>query len=272
MYFETKNTNWVGDIAYWDGTKVKTVPSDKYYSSMGSPIGVVVIPEGFAPDGKTRIVSLYGVDTTGNQINSNFTLTWGLNNIDTSVINYNMMPTTDNNGSTSTGTHTYAHFPSDIFTGPISYVDPKVKYYSLGYTPFIPSPYLGDGPNPEYHKNIPGYNNTLSDFKGLQITQTLVGLGSDYQAANACWNYKDGSSNLQWYLPGVGELGYLITRLNLINNVIISIGGFILAPGFFWSSSEYCYNLTFGIDFSNGVIGAYDKYHNFYSRPFAIID
>jgi hypothetical protein len=38
---------------------------------LGTPIGVVVIPEGFAPDGRVRIVSLMGVDRNGNQLSSN---------------------------------------------------------------------------------------------------------------------------------------------------------------------------------------------------------
>ena len=34
-------------------------------------------------------------------------------------------------------------------------------------------------------------------FNGLSNTQTLVGLGTDYVAANACWNYKDVWSSSQ---------------------------------------------------------------------------
>lgn len=48
----------VGDIAYWDGSNVQTCSLDTYNSSMGSAVGVVVIPKGFAPDGKIRICAL----------------------------------------------------------------------------------------------------------------------------------------------------------------------------------------------------------------------
>ena len=268
MYFETKNTNWVGDIAYWDGTKVKTVPSDKYYSSMGSPIGVVVIPEGFAPDGKTRIVSLYGVDITGNKVSLNVSMKWGPINTDTSLTNYTKVPTTDNNGSTSTGSSGYGYLPSDKFTGSTSFVDPQTKYY--GSTPYIPSPYLGNNPNPEYYKTLNG-NNILSDFNGLNNTKTLVNLGSDYQAANAAWKYKDGSSNLQWYLPGIGELGYLISRLKKINNTINVLNGIYLVNSGFWSSSEGDSKNAYNVGTGDGNTYSYSKTHRFYVRPFAII-
>ena len=59
-----------GDVAYWDGSKVKTTPLSNWSTSLGTPIGVVVVPEGFAPDGKVRIVSLMGVDRNGNQSSS----------------------------------------------------------------------------------------------------------------------------------------------------------------------------------------------------------
>ena len=41
-----------GDIAYWDGSKVKTVSQENWDNSLGIPVGIVVIPAGFAPDGK----------------------------------------------------------------------------------------------------------------------------------------------------------------------------------------------------------------------------
>ena len=51
-------TNKAGDIAYWSEGKVDTVSYEEWNESLGTPIGVVVVPKGFAPDGKTRICGL----------------------------------------------------------------------------------------------------------------------------------------------------------------------------------------------------------------------
>ena len=208
LQFGSKVGRKAGDVAYWTGSEIKTIDYKLFSKRLGTPIGVVVIPKGFTPDEKARIVSLYGCDENGNKVNSNVNMIWGPKGVDTSLINYTKVPTTDNNGSTSTGSSTYGFLPSDKFPYDVSYVDPKAKY--RGNTPMIPSPYLGNNPNSEYNKILEN-NNSLSDFDGLQNSQTLVSLGSDYMAANACWKYKDGYSNLQWYLPAAGELGYNAT-------------------------------------------------------------
>lgn len=258
-----------GDVAYWDGSSVKTTPYAKWNTSLGTPVGVVVVPEGFAPDGKPRIISLKAVDENGNQSNSGAGMRWSFVTGDTSLTNYTKVPTTDNAGSTSSASNDYGYLPSDIFTGATSFVDPKVKYE--GNTPMIPSPYLRELPNPEYYKTISG-NNALSDFNGLSNTQTLVGLGSDYIAANAAWKYKDGTSNLQWYLPAMGELGYLMPRRNEINSVITALGGVIVPVFYFWSSSEYGNYDAYRLSTYLGYVDYKTKFPNFYSvRPFATI-
>ena len=237
---------------------------------MGQAIGVVVVPEGFAPDGKARICSLYGVDTNGNKVSSNVGMQWGPKGTDTSLMDYFVVPTTDNLGSTSIGSNNKGYLPSDKFTSSTSYVDPKAKYN--GETPYCPSPYLGDKPNPEYYKEISGYNNALSDFNGLSNTQTLIDLGTDYQAANACWKYKDGSSNIQWYLPAMGELGYIMPRFNEINNTINSLGGFAIDVSYyFWSSSECGGYYAYYLLTYNGLVNYGMNDHSYYVRTFAIL-
>ena len=261
-----------GDIAYWDGSAVKTVSLSNWSSSLGTPVGVVVIPEGFAPDGKIRLIGLKPVDKNGNQSDSHVYMTWGVYGTDTSLINYTKVPTTDNAGSTSTGSNDFGYLPSDSFTEIQSYVDPEAKYQAAITFNLIPSPYLGDTPNPEYYKEIDG-GNALSDFNGFSNTQTLVGLGSDYEAANACWKYKDGSSNLQWYLPAMGELGYLMPRFNLINASLTAVGGVAVDDNYnFWSSSE---NSSYGVYYlfmGSGDVYRNDKDYWYYVRPFATIE
>ena len=260
------------DIAYWDGSGVKTVSKDNWSTSLGTPIGVVVIPSGMLPDGKARMVGLKPVDASGNPSSLHVGMPWGGYSTDTSLTNYTKVPTTDNAGSTSTGSNDYGYLPSDKFTGATSYVDSEAKYNS---TPYVPSPYLYNGGeltfNPEYSKALEG-NNALSDFNGLSNTETLVGLGTGYTAANAAWQYSDGVSNTQWYLPAMGELGFLIPRLKEINSALTSVGGVAVDSSyFFWSSSEYSSTNAYHLSTNGGRINNYNKNYKGYVRVFGVV-
>ena len=253
------------DIAYWDGSKVKTVSQDKWNSGLGTPVGVVVIPEGFAPDGKARIIGLQ----------NHVSKTWGTYGTETELTNYTKVPTTDNAGSTSTGSNSSGYLPSEKFTGTTSFVDSTAKYSKASN--LIPSPYLGNDQtlNPEYSKTILSGDtnvNCLSDFNGLANTEYLQSLGSDYQAAQYCWSYSDGSSNLQWYLPAAGELGFIMPRFNAINAAITAVGGVAVAGDrTFWSSSEYSSSYAYGVTTANGNVYGNYKYGTIYVRPFAAL-
>ena len=261
-----------GDVAYWDGSSVKTTPLSNWNTSLGTPVGVVVVPKGFAPDGKPRIISLKPANNNGTQSNSYVGMIWGGNGTDTSLTNFSRVPITDNAGSTTTGSNTNGYLPSDKFTGSVSFVDPKVKYKTT-INKLIPSPYLGDVPNPEYSKEISGYINALSDFNGLTNTQTLVGLGAGYIAANAAYKYKDGASNLQWYLPAMGELCYIMPRFNEINNTITTLGGVVVVnDNYLWSSSESSSSYAWCIYTHDGFIKYVTKNSYPCVLPFAILD
>ena len=256
------------DIAYWDGSKVKTVSQDKWNSDLGTPVGVVVIPEGFAPDGKARMISLkYAVDVNGTSSTSARYLEWGPTG-NTSLRDYIKVPTTDNAGSTSSSNSAY--LPSDKFTGTVSYVDPGTQYSGTNKT-MIPSPYITrDGKN-EFN---PEYNyNALSDFNGASNTAVLVGLGTGYTAAFAAHNYNGGviGTGIQWYLPAAGELGFLVPRFNAINSTLTTIGGSSVASGGFWSSSEYSSDYAYGVATSSGRVVDNFKGNSSYVRPFAVL-
>ena len=224
-YVKPAYTMTAGDIAYWNGSKVETVSPSEWNTSLGEPVGVVVIPKGMLPDGKARII---GIEYRNG--------TWSTTNTDTPLPNYTMVPTTDNAGSTSTGSNSFGALPSDNTDGVQSYVDPLAKYPTTSN--LIPSPYLDRKLNPEYYKELSG-GNMLSDFNGFSNTQTLVGLGSVYQLANNCWSYSDGVSNLQWYLPAMGELGFLGVRIGIIQNSFTLLGYSYSSAGVIVSSTEY---------------------------------
>lgn len=285
-YVKPVYTMIAGDIAYWNGSKVETVSSSKWNTSLGTPIGVVVIPRGMLPDGKVRIIGLSNVDTLGAPSSDYLNIPWNNtgNYFDTPLLNYNAVPITDNNSSNSNGSNPGGNLPSDDidnFIGPTSFIDPLTKYRSAYLNSlYIPSPYLGDNStfNTEYNKDISGYNNLLSDFNGLTNTQTLVGLGSDYEAANACWNYNGGVSGtgLQWYLPAMGELGFLIPRLKTINNALSMIGMTVEKMIYFdynnlWSSTEGGEEEASLLTLQGSVGREYKDYYATV-RPFAMFD
>jgi hypothetical protein len=263
-----------GDIAYWDGSKVKTISQDKWDASLGTPVGVVVVPEGFAPDGKARMLSLQWANESGENSSDYVAMKWGGYGTDTSLTNYNCVPITDNTNEFATSSNTDGYLPSDKFTETKSFID---SYAFYKYRPYIPSPYLGNEPNPAYYSEIINYNNVLADFNGKNNTDILVGLGSDYIVASAAKNYKSiGAEEIEWYLPAAGELGYIMPRLNTIQTALTKLNA---APcdGTYncASSTENSGDFAYYVDISGGSVRYNYNNKDFVNlgvRPFAIID
>lgn len=249
------------DIVYYDGSLLKTIHPSQYNTNLGTAVGVIVIPSGMLPDGKARFVALQNADSSK--------VKWGSNG-DTSLTNYTKVPTTDNAGSTTNSSNRSGFLPSDdtLFTGEISYVDPKTKYG--GRTPYIPSPYLQDGSlNPAYCETISGYNNALSDFNGKSNTDVL---GIYYTAANAAKNYTVDGIDIDWYLPAAGELSFLMPRFAAINKSIAIAGGVALPWDYFWSSTEYDSKNAYCIYTNLSYMGSENKATSyFYVRSFAML-
>ena len=261
-----------GDIAYWDGTEIKTIDADNWITSLGTAIGVVVIPEGLLPDGIARIASLKGVNSSGTAVTTFTTMQWGSTKTDTVVVNYNVVPTLniyqEPNGSTTSA----IWLPSDKFTATQSEVDSKAYYYfSNTYSSSTkgPSPYLDDNLNPDYCVTIAG-NNALGDFNGLSNTELLVGLGTKYTAANAAYKYKDDINAMQWYLPAAGELGFLIARLKIILNSLSKFS-YISGEPYFWSSSEQSDTSVWAGGCAQGRMQTLFKNGNNVVIPFAML-
>lgn len=113
-----------------------------------------------------------------------------------------------------------------------------------------PSPYLEDGSrNPSYHNKTTYSGNSLSDFNGKENTEiwlsyatgqpnwktdSYIKLGNDvgdsdyvYDARNffpgpcLTWKYSTvGTSQGDWYVPAMGELGYLFARYTEISHAL----------------------------------------------------
>ena len=198
---------------------------------------------------------------------------WSNVKVDTSLTNHNRVPTTDNAGSTTTGSNSYGYLPSDKFTGATSYVDSTAKYSGATVSNMIPSPYLGDKPNPAYYAPISGYNNVLADFDGKGNTDVLVGLGTSYKAANAARNYKAaGAEEIEWYLPSMGELGFMLPRFNKIQAALAKVSSPQLDGSYYyWSSSEYSSSNAYYVYTYRGYVNNGSKGDSNYVRPFALL-
>jgi hypothetical protein len=172
-----------------------------------------------------------------------------------------------------------------------AYIQPPLT--SSGVTKgFIPYPFNADGTkNTLYSSN--GEGMAITDMDGAGNTDTLiermdiegwqtgelnttVGDGSDistvnHPAAVACYRFNPASSNTahQWYLPSIGELGYLFAniakinakidalpsgqgvKLGMLNSQTLSVGSL---GGWLWSSSEYNVNNAWGLYLGNGSL------------------
>lgn len=271
-----------GDIVYYDENSIKTCTLNDWNESLGTPVGVVVIPPNMLPDNKIRIISLKSIDSKGDVSNNSDTqgnwqvLSLGEDYTNTPLEAYNRIIIINSDG-TYRGNSTTGRLPSDNFTGIQSPEDSKSKYFYDNSLFLIPSPYLENDEinqlyNDEIDSNDDDLRNMLSDYNGTYNTHTLVSLGSNYISANLAWNYYDGISNFQWYIPAAGELGFLLVRLKTINETLAALNGVLIHQDRTYMSSTECYATSIcSIDFGTGEVTRINKDSSYYMRPFAII-
>jgi hypothetical protein len=307
---------------------LKATSKEKWNSSLGAPVAVVVIPASHMSDGKCRGMSLcnmsYKTPQTGtlgtgndNAETNGTNLLWGVLRTDVAgLTNYATVKTT-------VGTNGTGYFPSDLYKGmtqiTITYTgtydittqdstdDTETAWWrtidngdwgSVGDGDLVISPYASDGSqNPAYI--TPGQ--VLADMDGKANTQVLVNLSAikdtysggafenieaNYPAAFACHLFSTlGTEQNQWYLPAIGELGYLYSRVKKINESLAALGTSAVQVGdltkdsssfgtWCWSSSECDIYYAWGFDFT-GFVNNYNKdyYYDYYrARAFAAFD
>ena len=295
------------DLVLWDGTKKIVVSGDDYSTdtfptSAYTPIGVVVIPasHNVHGDGIPTMMSLVAMrcDTPESGGTSDQYMYWGEYGTDISTLpNLNQAPyvgTGTTIGNTIIGTTGVTYLPSDRFTTVDNPYDEGTGYYSGGTSySQSPSPYVtGGGRNPLYYQTTSPSStaNCLADFDGRGNTdKILTQRGSkdysswkptsneeaDYPAASCCDMFRTvGTNQGDWYLPSMGELGYVMARFNAINNSInklpSDVNKLVVTSNGFWSSSEsssaYARYLT--TRYGN-VHNNYSKSNSFCVRAFA---
>lgn len=226
-----------------------------------TPIGVEVIPAehdvyGTGQAGVMGLAAMqYSAPDVGGSGGQN--LYWGGYGTDTSLPNFNMV-----NGDDGIAGE-WGYLPSDRFNGATS--SDGVSKYDPAYSAHTPSPYNSDGSrNEAYYTTAYSTANALSDFDGAGNTKVLTDLATGqsdwktsstitnnsgagyYPAACCCWRFHTpGTSQGQWYLPACGEFGYVINRLNAINetiNKVLSVysvtAAVVETNRGYWSSSE----------------------------------
>ena len=286
LYYDTKYINSskavAGDYCLYDkqADKLIIVQNDKlnvddFPLTDYTPVGVVVIPgsHDVYGTGQCGVMSLIYMDinTPDTGSTSGADMYWGqaAGGIE-ALPDLSSLPYCDSSGSSLAGNTYKAYLPSDKYSGPNCQHDTNAYYYS-NFSYLAPSPYLTNGIRNlmYYQTSAPSSRyNALSDFNGVTNTTILINLAtkqSDWNTASTitnssdsgyspaaccCWRFHtDGTKQGDWYLPALGELGYMVSRLKAINNAIsklsttyessyyISIYGNV----YHWSSTE-CFN------------------------------
>lgn len=253
-----------------------------------TPIGVEVIPaeHDVYGTGQAGIMSLVEMNSSTPDTGSNEYqfIYWGGYKTDTSLPNYSRIKLIDGTNATS------GYLPSDQFTGATS-LDGVSKYDSTDNN--APSPYNANGSRNDVYYTTSSYApNALSDFDGAGNTAVLTSLATAqsgwktaitiannrgegfYPAACCCWRfYTAGTQQGQWYLPAMGELGYVVNRISAINttiNKVLSVYSSVVAVEAsteckYWSSSECSADSVFAI---SSLVYNYSKSNRLYARAF----
>ena len=253
-----------GSFYYSDGTYSNVLDKSK------TCIGVCVIPSNFLPDGKARIMSLKEMDYNNPESGSlqHVEMYFGQFGVNTKIENKTTFTTIDPNAidsykGTTIGYNTEGYLPTDrkddVFQPEKeNKVDKGTTWHKTAGV-YLPSPYMVVN-----GKEVlcPQYNSgALSDFDGKGNTDILTklhtvedwktvdkitnGIGSDCAtAAVCCARYKtEGTQSGDWYLPSIGELGFIMPRFNEIQGSLQALGSdrtrTLTTSLYYWSSSEY---------------------------------
>ena len=302
------------DLCFYDKTEDKVIivngeqwNSSTYPSSRYTPIGIVVVPgsHNVYNDGSCGVMSLKPMNcsTPATGGTSEQSMYWGVYGTDISTLpNLNQAPivgsgsNVGNASSTVTGQDSYPYLPSDKFSALRCPHDTDAYYYSSSSSyDQAPSPYLTDGSrNPAYYQTTSpsSSNNCLADFDGRGNTNKIIiqrgskdysswrpgtSSESDYPAASCCdMFYTEGTQQGDWYLPAMGELGYIMPPFNKINEAITkmrnaygtSVGVEVNTGYWYWSSSEYSSGLARTLSTGDGCVSNLGKDDYGYVRAF----
>lgn len=220
-----------------------------------TPIGIVVVPgtHDRYGDGSCGVMALPcmaiktpTVGSSSSQISDSRVpyMCWG-NPENVSLSYKNSIPIGNTDDGIPTSSYNQSgYLPSDDvdFTSVICAHDNNSNYsVDDNSTNLIPSPYLTNGDrNLGYSQTTSPMDTTncLADFNGRENTNAIItargerdyttwlpdNIIDDYPAASCCdMFYTLGTNQGNWYLPSIGELGYLEARIEFLNNTILAL-------------------------------------------------
>lgn len=294
-----------GDVLYTDGNQIVfcdgSLETAQFLHSVGyTPIGVVVVPgtHNVYGDKSCGVMSLKLMNcsrpATGGTTEQD--ICWGVQGTDISLLsNLDYVPVGNTEDGIPTSQANWSYLPSDRFSGTQCIHDTDTFYYDTVVEP-SPSPYLTDGSrNPGYYQTTSpsSSSNALADFNGIANTNKIIAqrgdkdytswkpnpdTEADYPAASCCnMFYTRGTIQTDWYLPAMGELGYIISRFNKINGTITnlqevyktSISVTLRTGCDYWSSSESNADSARKISSLEGGLDRHNK--NYYSKVRAFL-
>lgn len=297
-----------GDVVFCmsDGETLVIKRDPKTWKSDETPIGVVVIPGahdvyGTGECGVMSIVAMSCITPDTGDI-SNAKMYLGPTSLfselpildSVPICGSSAAPTKEITSKAATG-----YIPSTKFSGTESPHDKDAKYYNSNSTyAAVPSPYLTDGSrNPLYFQRTSPADvyNCLADFSGKDNSSIIIEkrgsknysswaptatTAAHYPAFSCCDMFKTmGTNQRDWYLPAMGELGYVMVRLKEINLAIANITSFyggsyaVEVPNStssdrLWSSSQYKTNGFRVICLDGGNAFYYGNTNSFGVRAF----
>ena len=246
-------------------------------------IGVCVIPDGLLPDRKARFMSVKAITEDSEE-----SIVWS-NDYSRTVLSkqYTEVPCVGLNEGEEPGVITNqvehssdsGYMPSDSengnFTALTNPYDSVTKFACDYYDHHIPSPFMDNGAFNENYSTLfttggTAINNALSDFDGFGNTQILI-KDDDVVAAKQCANFNPRYGEGKWYLPAVGELGFIMPRFKEINSKLSELGssGVQLDDSYeYWSSTEADKFNAWSVNTSNGNLWGGTKATYLYVRAF----
>ena len=273
---------------------IEQYPIDSY-----TPVGIVAVPgyHDVYGDGSCGVVSLHGMSRNNPEngvVGYGDSMAYGSSGYISSIFTGSDVPYVGTLQSPGDESSTVIgegivnfEFPSDInnsFSDTQCPHDKDAYYYgSSSSIKVVPSPYFTDETrNPAYYQTTePCPNNVLCNFDGITISKTLTNIyqEEDY-AAKICSKYHtEGTEQGDWYLPSIGELGYLIVKYAAISTLIYNMCGIyygiyedISQPSLTnWSCIQRDSGTALGVKFY-GDIYYYYKTYNYYARAFLRIN
>ena len=257
----------VGTYLYNNGTTGTTANSNV--------VGVCVIPDGLLPDRKARFMSVKAITTasTAGSTSENGII-WSSNDSRTVLPKqYTEVPCVGLNEDEGTGviTNQVEHsndngfMPSDSengsFTALTNPCDSVTMFAYNDSDHHIPSPFMNNGAFNENYSTLfttggTAINNALSDFDGFRNTQILI-KDADVVAAKHCAIFNPGYEEGEWYLPAIGELGFIMPRFKVINSKLSALGSSgvqLYDDDYYWSSTEYDVGNAWSVSTRSGYV------------------